>query len=144
MYLTRKIMFDRGCSRRSLVAAHAQACPTHRPCPPVAFLVVGFSFERPSDGTQRPAFRIPRLSAWRSPDSASSLLIKNARATALIRAHCAISFALCSNELFLQRLAVLEPSFLLCVIGTRHQGACNENYSCNSRPNSPRRWPSSG
>jgi hypothetical protein len=35
---------------------------------------------------------------------APSVLIKNARATALIRAHCAISFALCSNELFLPDL----------------------------------------
>ena len=63
--------FARGCSQRSPVGADAQACPIPRPCRPIAFLVLGFSFARPTDGTQRPSPRIPRRSAQQSPRNAS-------------------------------------------------------------------------
>jgi hypothetical protein len=53
--------------RRSLAAGHWRAFPKLRPYPSVAFLIVGFSSERPSDGTQRRAVRIPRLFAWPHP-----------------------------------------------------------------------------
>src|SRR5215469_14316403 len=65
-------MFDRGCSRLSRVGAHARACPRRRPCPLVAFFVVGFSFQPPTDVTQRLAARIPRFSSRRSPHSPKS------------------------------------------------------------------------
>ena len=101
---------DRACYQRSPLGAHARACPTGRPCPPVVFFFPVFSFEPLTYDTRPLAFRIPRLSAWRFPNSPKgnitathppSVLVKNARAAALIRAHCAISFALCGNELFL-------------------------------------------
>ena len=106
---------DRACSQRSPLGARARAYPTRRPCPPVAFFFPVFLFAPLTYDTRPLAFRIPRLSAWRFPNSPKgnitathppSVFIKNARATALIRVHCAISFALCSNELFLHRLEV--------------------------------------
>ena len=60
---------DRACSQRSPFGAHARACPTRRQCPPGAFFVLVFSFEPLTFDTRPLAVRIPRLSAWRSPNS---------------------------------------------------------------------------
>ena len=79
---------DRACSQRSPFGAHARACPTRRQCPPGAFFVLVFSFEPLTFDTRPLAVRIPRLSAWRSPNSPKGIsqrriLLPNRRAAEL-------------------------------------------------------------
>ena len=63
------LVTSRDCSQRCPVGAHARAGPTRRPCPRIAFFVPVYSFEPLTYDTRQLVLRIPKLSAWRSPNS---------------------------------------------------------------------------
>jgi hypothetical protein len=110
---------DRACSQRSPFGAHARAYPTRRPCRPGAFFVPVFSFEPLTYDTRRLAVRIPRLSAWRFPNSPKGIsqrrilllpcLLKRAGdsidPSALRHFLCALQ----QRVVFAQRLEVVTP-----------------------------------